>query len=435
MNRLSAEEALYSCVRCGACRESCPTLDITGREADGPRGRVLLSRSLIEGAIPVNEEIENQLDRCLLCSACVDACPVEVPVPDIIMLAKEKIIATKREPTHIEFLRKIFFEKLLPYPKRLQFLGTLLWIYQKIGLQKIARKLGIFKLLPETVRQMEEILPEIPAPVHRKPLPVVTPPYEDRGNSRQQKAGMFHGCIMDMMFRQTNENSIRLLAGSGYTVITPSQQLCCGALHLHNGKKNMAMELAKRNIEVFEQADVDVIVTNAGGCGAMLKEYGELLREDPEWCQRAEDFSGKIRDISELLVEQETGIEAVGAGERITYQPSCHLQYVMRVKDAPKKLLKGVRNANYVELPESHLCCGSAGIYNLLQPGLAFEILDKKMKQVETTRSDIIITANPGCLLQMKIGIQRAGLRGKSKAVHIVDYLAEAMERAEKERA
>jgi glycolate oxidase iron-sulfur subunit len=195
--------------------------------------------------------------------------------------------------------------------------------------------------------------------------------------------------------------------------------------------KESAMELAKRNIAAFEQSGADFVVTNAGGCGAMLKEYGELLRDDPDWRHPAESFSDKIRDISEVLDPSE--MDAVGNGERITYQPSCHLQYVMSVKDAPKKLLKGVANTEYAELPEAKLCCGSAGIYNLLQPELASDILDKKMNQVQSIRPDIIITANPGCLLQMKIGIQRAGLQGKVKVMHIVDYLTETMDLAEKE--
>jgi glycolate oxidase iron-sulfur subunit len=432
MKMLSTEEAMYSCVRCGACRDVCPTLDITGKEADGPRGRVYMARSVIEGEIPINKEIETQLDRCLLCSACVDACPMDVPIPDIVMLAKEKIKETQSYPPHINLLRYFFFERLLPYPKRLQSLGTFLWLYQKSGLRKITQGLGILKFFPESLREMEEVMPEITAPSERKPRPVWT---ESQGNGDAARsrlnAGMFVGCIMDVMFRKTNDHSIQMLSRSGYDVITPDRQVCCGALHRHNGMKESAMELAKRNIAAFEQSGADFVITNAGGCGAMLKEYGELLRDDPDWRHSAEKFSDKIRDISEVLDPSE--MDAVGNGERITYQPSCHLQYVMSVKDAPKKLLKGVANTEYAELPEAKLCCGSAGIYNLLQPELASDILDKKMNHVQAIRPDIIITANPGCLLQMKIGIQRAGLQGQVKAMHIVDYLTETMERAEKE--
>lgn len=430
MKLLTTEQSMYSCVRCGACRDVCPTLDITGKEADGPRGRVLMSRSLIEGVIPVSEEIEKQLDRCLLCSACVDACPLDVAVPDIVMMAKEKIQENKEYPGWIEAIREFFFEKLLPDQHRLQLLGNLLWFYQKSGLQWLTRKLGILKLFPESMRQMEAVMPDIPSPGKRKALPAYTANQHNKWGTSAAKAAMFRGCIMDVMFRETNENTVQLLAETGFEVVAPADQACCGALHIHNGKKQRAIELAKKNIEAFEQSGADYVISNAGGCGAMLREYVEIFRNDPEWLPRAKRFSSTIRDVSEIIVQKGSLSEIAGAGERVTYQPSCHLQYAMSVKDAPIKLLKAVQNADYVELPESKFCCGSAGIYNMLQPRMANDILDKKMNRVQSTRSDIIITANPGCLLQMKMGIERAGLQSTMEAMHIVDYLMEGMNRS-----
>jgi len=432
MKQLTTVESMYSCVRCGACREACPTLSITGREADGPRGRVLMARNLIEGVIPVNDEIKEQLDRCLLCSACVDACPVDVAVPDIVMMAKEKISEVSPQKGVTGTVGKWIFRKLLPFPRRLQKLGHLLWIYQKSGLQNVVRKLGVMKLFPESLQQMERAMPEILPPSRRSPHPPLTPSERKDQNGPSHsapRAALFQGCIMDMMFRSTNENTIRFLAKSGFDVVTPGQQVCCGALHTHNGEKQTAVQLAKKNIEVFEQANVDYIVSNAGGCGAMLREYEELFRDDPEWLPRARKFCQKVKDVSEVAVQKGTVPQAAGQGERITYQPSCHLQYVMGVKDAPKKLLRSVADAQYVELPEAGYCCGSAGIYNLLQEQMANDILDKKMGNVAKTRANVIVTANPGCLLQMKMGIERAGMKGSVEAVHIVDYMVEAMER------
>lgn len=423
MNALSTEEAMYSCVRCGACRDACPTLDITGKEADGPRGRVIMSRSLMEGMIPANDEIQQQLDRCLLCSACVDACPIDVPVPDIVMMAKEKINESRKKVTGEERLRGFVLKNVVPNQKLLHIIGHLLWLYQKIGLRWLTRRMRVMKWLPSSMSQMEAVIPDILPPQERKPLSQLVKPIGT--DVQTAKVAMFHGCIMDVLFRQTNVNSIHLLAKSGYEVKIPSAQGCCGALHSHNGQKKSARELAKKNIEAFEQEDIDYIVSNAGGCGAMLREYEMLFDDDPEWRKRAEKFSAKVKDISEVIVESGKLPESKGQGERITYQPSCHLQYVMKVKDAPKKLLKMVQNSEYVELPQSKLCCGSAGIYNMLQPEMANDILDKKMNHVKSTQSSVIITANPGCLLQLKAGIEREGLQESMQAVHIVDYLFE----------
>ncbi|WP_053362992.1 (Fe-S)-binding protein [Bacillus sp. FJAT-27251] len=450
MKLLTPEESMYTCVRCGACRGVCPTLNITGREADGPRGRVLMARSVLSGDIPVNQEIKDQLDRCLLCSACVDACPIDVQVPDIVMLAKEQIAAAtdagsyhvrkssldttqmdlKKPSKPIRNIKNFVFEKVLADQQNLNKAGNLLWMYQKSGLQKLTRAIGILKFFPEQMQQMEKIMPEIKPPSKRKPHPEYIPRVNEQKESKGRVA-FFQGCIMDVMFRETNDNSIKLLSKTGFDVVTPQAQKCCGALHHHSGKKEKTIELAKANIEAFEAADVDYIITNAGGCGAALAEYGDLFREEPNWLERAKGFSGKIRDISEIIHEKGELPEMAGRGERVTYQPSCHLQYVMKVKDAPAGLVKKVTGAEYVNLPEKKYCCGSAGIYNMLQPELANEILDKKMEKVKETDCAVLVTANPGCYLQMKLGIHREGMEKAIETKHVVDYLVESIERAE----
>lgn len=458
MKVLTPEQSMMTCVRCGACRGVCPTLNITGREADGPRGRVAMARSLLTGEISVNQEIKDQMDRCLLCSACVDACPMDVQIPDIVMLAKERIAAAtetveqpkekpinnkentikidttqndiKKTPAPIRSAKDFLFDKVLADQKNLNRVGNLLWMYQKSGLQKVARGLGIMKLFPEQMRQMERILPEVLPPSKRKAHAA----YTSRENTNKESKGrvaFFQGCIMDVVFRETNDNSIKLLSKAGFDVVTPQDQKCCGALHHHSGKKDKTIELAKANIEAFEKADVDYIITNAGGCGAALVDYTDFFRDDPVWLERAKAFSSKIRDISEIIYEKGELPEASGRGERVTYQPSCHLQYVMKVKDAPAKLVKAVTDSEYVDLPDKKYCCGSAGIYNMLQPELANEILDKKMEKVKQTESAVLITANPGCYLQMKLGVYKEGMENVIDTKHVVDYLVESIERAE----
>src|SRR5699024_8108542 len=267
----------------------------------------------------------------------------------------------------------------------------------------------------------------------RKTLPV----YTENANQdvdTPKNVAMFRGCIMDVMFRETNANSIQLLSKSGFNVHTPAEQGCCGALYLHSGNREKAVELAKHNIEVFEKSNAEYIVSNAGGCGAAMCEYEEFFRDDPEWLSRAKKFTSKIRDISEIISEKGSLPETVGAGEKVTYQPSCHLQYVMAVKKAPTQLLKEVPNSNYVELAGSKFCCGSAGIYNMLQPELANRILDKKMDDVKKITPSILITANPGCFLQMKAGIHREKKEKSIRSLHIVDYLIESIDRADEKR-
>lgn len=450
MKLLTPEQSMYTCVRCGACRGVCPTLNITGREADGPRGRVLMARALLEGTISVNQEIKDQLDRCLLCSACVDACPMDVQVPDIVMVAKEQIAAAvemdsfhersvkldtsqvdiKKQAKPVRNVKDFLFDKVLADQKNLNKVGNLLWMYQKSGLQKVTRAIGIMKFFPEQMQQMERIMPEILPPSKRKHHPEFTPRANDKRDSRGRVA-FFQGCLMDMMFRETNDNSIKLLSKTGFDVVTPKAQVCCGALHHHSGKTEKSIELAKANIIAFEEAKVDYIITNAGGCGAALVEYEEFFRDDPVWLERAKGFSSKIRDISEIVHEKGEMPATVGRGERVTYQPSCHLQYVMKVKDAPAKLVKTVPNVEYVELPDKKYCCGSAGIYNMLQPELANEILDKKMEKVKETDSAVLITANPGCYLQMKLGVHKEGMEKVIETKHVVDYLVESIDRAE----
>lgn len=448
MKLLTAEESMRTCVRCGACRNVCPTLNITGREADGPRGRVLMARSLLEGDIPVNQEIKDQLDRCLLCSACVDACPIDVQVPDIVMLAKERIAAAvetpvqaappvqtdiKNKPIRHALLRTTFLIIFSRIKKGLIRWAIYFGFIKKADFNPL-QGAGHIKIFPEQMSQMERITPAILPPSKRKYHQEFTPSaYEEK--KAKGRVAFFHGCIMDVMFRETNDNSIKLLSKAGFDVVTPRAQMCCGALHHHSGKKDKTIELAKANILAFEEAAVDYIITNAGGCGAALAEYADLFRNDPDWLERAKTFSAKIKDISEIIYEEGEMPAVSGRGERVTYQPSCHLQYVMKVKDAPAKLVKQIPNSEYVELPEKKYCCGSAGIYNLLQPKLANEILDKKMKKVKETESAVLITANPGCYLQMKLGVYREGMEEEIETKHVVDYLMESIERAEAEAA
>lgn len=279
------------------------------------------------------------------------------------------------------------------------------------------------------MRSMEKVLPEVPRGKQLKKRQR----YYESLTEKRKKVAFFSGCLMDTMFRQTNEATTKLLQYAGCEIVVPEGQNCCGALHGHSGERDQARDLAKRNIAAFEEAEVDYIVTNAGGCGGFLVDYSYLLKDDPKWSKRAKAFSEKIVDISELLFKLDFH-EGVfqGSGETITFQDSCHLRNGQKTFTEPRKLLQSVENISYVEMRNADRCCGSAGIYNMIEPEMSMQVLDYKMKQAKHTQANVIITANPGCYLQMKLGVEREGLADQVKVMQITDYLLETYERANK---
>jgi len=290
----------------------------------------------------------------------------------------------------------------------------------------VARGTGLMKLFPESLATMERVLPQVPTMKEMKNRPQ----HLEAIGKKTHKVAFFSGCLMDTMFMDTNNATMKLLQLAGCEIAIPQDQACCGALHGHSGEKEDAKELARRNIKAFEDTGVDFIITNAGGCGAFLVDYDHLLKDDPEWKNRAKAFADKIKDISQILVE-------VGFHEKvklelppqvITYQDSCHLRNVMKTASAPRVLLQSIQGIEYREMQNADRCCGSAGIYNIIESEMSMQLLDSKMVQAKATNATTIVTANPGCLLQMKLGIEREGLSDTMKGVHIVDLLLEAAE-------
>lgn len=415
-------DELMNCMRCGFCLPACPTYRETGLEAASPRGRIALMKAVTDGLMEPDQAFADQLNLCLGCRACEPACPSGVKYGHLLEQARDSIEDHARHPWWIRMIRTAAFRYLFPKQKRIYRLGKLLAFYQRSGIRWLARKTGILRILPKQMREMEMILPAATGKGLTKRLGTHIPAQ----GKTVAKVGMFRGCIMDILFQETNRKTVELLTASGCEVFIPEEQNCCGALHAHSGEQELARELARNNIRAFRAANVDFIVVNAGGCGALLKEYDHLLKEDTEWQEDARWFASRVKDISEILVDLGNPIEYQSLNKRVTYQDSCHLRNVMKVNSQPRKLLRSIPNAEYVELFEADRCCGSAGIYNLVQPEMSANILNEKMENVKKTKADILVTANPGCLLQMKLGIYQAGLQDQMKAVHIVDLLAEA---------
>lgn len=411
-----AYEETFACVQCGYCLPKCPTYETTGVETQSPRGRINLVKLAAEEKISI-ESLASSIELCLGCRACETACPTNVQYGTILQSAKE-LIAKEKPASKMESL---LLEKALPNKKWQKAAGRGLEFAQKTGMVSLARKAGIMKAFPESIQAMESITPIIKMPAKKEREFRVLPPI----GKKTYRVGFFVGCIMDMMFSKINDDSMKLLQLAGCEVTLIEEQTCCGALLHHSGKKSETVALAKKNIAAFEQFDFDFIVNSIGGCGAMLVEYPELFDVHSEWHSRAEKFASRCKDISALLADRPLPftkeIRKVAA-----YQPSCHLRHVQKVEDEPHQLLKKIPGIDYRTFEKQDMCCGSAGIYNVVHYHEAMEVLDEKMNHIEKAEPDIIVTSNPGCHLQMKLGVEREGKAEKIKVVHIVELLAEA---------
>ncbi|MFC4775764.1 (Fe-S)-binding protein [Paenibacillus sp. GCM10023252] len=448
-------------MRCGFCLPACPTFKVRGVEAESPRGRIALMKAAVDGLMEPDERFEDQMSHCLGCRACEPACPADVKYGQLIEQAREAIEEhTTQHRSWVKAVRKVVFKGLFPHQNRMKLLGKGLRLYEQSGLQSVVRKTGALKLLPPHLSEMEQILPSTSGQGVAERLGTRIPAKGEKIGT----VGMFRGCLMDVMFTETNEKTVKLLSAAGFDVIIPEAQNCCGALHAHSGEMAQAKELAKNNIRVFQEAGVDYIISNAGGCGAILVEYDHLLHDDPQWQEQSAWFASRVKDISSVLVERldqssllSLGDKALSGGAaaateqrataptaapnsepkhdqldklqpvRVTYQDSCHLRNVMKGGSAPRKLLASLPQVDYVEMADAGSCCGSAGIYNITQPEMAGELLDRKMQHANATKAHVIVTSNPGCLLQMKLGIDKHSDSDKVQAVHIVDFLYERM--------
>ncbi|WML51815.1 (Fe-S)-binding protein [Neobacillus sp. PS3-12] len=422
------EDELLNCMRCGFCLPTCPTYIESGyKESHAPRGRIALMKAVVDGLIEPDEEFERSLELCLGCRACETVCPSGVKYGHLLEDARDIINQNKKFSLPVRAIRKTVFDGLFPHPNRMRGLTNLIGFYQRSGLQTIARGIGFMSLLPDTLSTMEKVLPKMPTMKEMKNRPEHVAPI----GKQTHRVAFFTGCLMDTMFLKTNDATIKLLQLAGCEIVIPKDQTCCGALHGHSGEKAGSKDLARRNIKAFEDLNVDFIITNAGGCGAFLIDYDHLLKDDPDFKDRAKEFTKKIKDISEILVAVKFNekVKLELPSQIITYQDSCHLKNVMKTASAPRTLLKAITGIQYEEMKDAGRCCGSAGIYNIIESEMSMKMLDYKMIQAKNTHATTVVTANPGCLLQMKLGIEREGLSGKMRGIHIVDLLLEAVKK------
>lgn len=408
---------LYQCVHCGLCLNQCPTYRVLRLEPESPRGRIHLVKAAADGRIELSERFKEHLYLCLLCRACETACPSGVQYGHIAETAREQLgpPGSPRMRTALNFA----FTQLFPHPNRLRVLAGLLRLYQRTGLQRLIRP-----LLPKKLREMESMLPLIPHRFFQPSANILL-----AIGKRRAKVAMLNGCVMPLIFGDVNEATVRVLRRNGCDVVFPRNQICCGALNVHNGESIAAKQMARRNIDAFLDAGVDAVVVNAAGCGAAMKEYGHLLRDDPIYAEKAKRFSSIVKDAAQFLGDLGLVGKLAPLTMTVTYQDPCHLAHGQRVRSQPRNLLKSIPELKLHEMEGSDRCCGSAGIYNITHPGMSQHLLKEKMQSVASTGADSVVAPNPGCMLQFQYGSQQYG--PEVKVYHLMDLLDRAYSEAE----
>jgi len=428
---------LSRCVHCGLCLQSCPTYVEMGLETESPRGRLYLIRALAEGRVEPTANAAGHLDQCLQCRNCEAVCPSGVAYGRIMEGARASILSSDAAPRSWR-LRALFLRQVIAKPARLRLMAEALRAYRATGLRALAERMPI-------LGDRALLAPSISGQ-----------PFSRRGTLAQPngatkaRVALLTGCIMPLAYGRVHRATVRALARNGCEVVAPPEQGCCGALHAHNGDAETARRLARHNIDAFARtsarlgadAGIDAIIVNSAGCGAAMKEYGELLASDPEYAAKAHEFSAKVRDINEFLVDLPfeppppilSPLPRTGEGRpsqkdwvreaTVTYQDSCHLAHAQRISRAPRDILTSIPGLTLAEMPNADRCCGSAGVYSLTQAAMSLQLLETKMQAVRETGATIVATSNPGCMAQLEAGARRFG--PKARVVHVVELLDKA---------
>ena len=406
---------LDQCVHCGLCLPACPTYSIVHTEMDSPRGRIQLMRAAADGRIDTSGAFQEHIELCLGCRACETACPSGVQYGLLFETARAAIAENQPQSRTEQVMRWLALRQLLPHRNRLRVMAALLRLYQALGLSALVRKLNF---LPAGLQNMEAILPPLTSSTidYTQPAPA-------QGEKRGEVAFLI-GCIQDAFLGEVNAATVRVLQRNGYEVHFPRSQTCCGAAALHIGEGDLTRDLARQNVDAYSDRDYVAIINNAGGCGATLKEYAHLLADDPAYAERARAFVAKLQDISEFLATHLHNPPTGTVAKRVTYVDSCHLRHGQKVIKQPRQLIKAIPGISLIELQRPEMCCGSAGVYNIMQPAMANQVLDAKMEDIEGTQAEIVVTSNTGCHMQIIYGVRKAGIQ--AEVVHLVQLLDRA---------
>jgi len=417
------------CIHCGLCLNACPTYRLWHNEADSPRGRIRQMALVDQGRLELGETFVTHIDRCLDCRACETACPSGVEYGKLVELARAQIARNFQRPHRSRPIRNFVYRGLLPNPRRIARLARLVRFTQRTGLEALARNTGILRLFG--MQQRAALLPRIDSDFFFSRLGQTFPP---KGPCRARVA-FFAGCVAQVTFTKLNDVTIRVLQANGCEVVVPVDQLCCGALAAHAGVRDVARDLARKNMEAFLREPFDAIVTNAAGCGSTLKEYPHLFsgnadapdnsRTDSRDAESAANFSSRVRDVTEFLADLRLTAPLREMKLRVTYQDSCHLLHGQKIREAPRKLIREIPGIELVEMPLADQCCGSAGVYNVTETDTSMQLLKEKMQHANSTGAPLIVTANPGCILQLRAGAKLHGTH--QEVLHVVELLDRAI--------
>ena len=407
------DEDLYSCVHCGLCLSACPTYLETGLETESPRGRIALMKAMREGRLGLTPRVVSHMELCLQCRACEAVCPSGVPFGRLMEATRVQIARQRKGPLLRRAMLRLVFRQLLPHRGRLHMLGRLLRLYQRSGLQRLMSH------VPGRIGWLQAQLPSLPKtffqPSHE--------PFAPSGTA-VRRVGLLSGCVMPLFQGPTMAAAVRVLTRNGCEVVVPPAQVCCGSLNAHGGDIEQARQMARRNIDAFDEAGVEVVVSASAGCGSTMKEYGRLLEEDSEYTEKAERFGSMVVDITEFLASLSLVPPKCEVSLRVTYQDACHLAHAQRITTAPRDVLGAIPGLELVEMEASSRCCGAAGLYGSLQPEMSRALMENKVRSVLDTGADVVASANPGCMIQLQAGLLRAG--SGVRVCHVVDLLDEA---------
>ena len=413
------EEDLYKCVHCGFCLQACPTYVETGLETESPRGRIALMKAVNEGRLGITPAVFRHWDLCIQCRACEVACPSGVPYGRLIESTMAQVERHRRVALLPRLAANMLLRHVFPHQRRLALLVGGLRLYQRSGLQSAVRKTRALRLLSKGLAELERSAPEIPAVAFRATGQEI--PAE---GAKRARVALLSGCVMPLVNGPEMEGVVRVLARNGCEVVVTRGQMCCGAINSHVGDLDVARSMARRNIDAFLASDVDAVVVASAGCGVRMKEYDDLLKNDEEYREKAEKFSAKVKDVHEFLVDLPFKPPQGRLGYRVTYQDSCHLSHAQRITEAPRELLRSVPGLAFTEMDNSTRCCGAGGTYSITQREFSLKLLDSKMRAVRDTGAEVVATANPGCVIQLRYGAKREGIPLKVR--YVTDLLDEA---------